>query len=278
MTIPTIDLASPGGAVPIPALGFGVWQVADDEAERAVAEALRVGYRHVDTAKLYHNEVGTGRAVRDSGLAREDVFVTTKVWPTDFGAEATPAAFEASMDRLGLDVLDLLLLHWPWPHEDRYIEAYAALLALRATGRVRAVGVSNFAIPHLERVHAELGEYPAINQIELHPYLQQRELRAFHREHGIVTEAWSPLASGQRVLTDPVVAQVAAKHSATPAQAILAWHLAIGNVVIPKSVTPSRIAENFRAAELTLDSADIEAFEALDQGFRTGPDPEAFEG
>jgi 2,5-diketo-D-gluconate reductase A len=157
MTIPTIDLAAPGGAVPIPALGFGVWQVADDEAERAVAEALRVGYRHVDTAKLYHNEVGTGRAVRDSGLAREDVFVTTKVWPTDFGAEATPAAFEASMDRLGLDVLDLLLLHWPWPHEDRYLEAYAALLALRATGRVRAVGVSNFAIPHLERVHAELG-------------------------------------------------------------------------------------------------------------------------
>ncbi|MBK6885864.1 MAG: aldo/keto reductase [Tetrasphaera sp.] len=278
MTIPAIPLRAGSTTVEIPQLGFGVWQVSDDEATVAVAEALRVGYRHVDTARIYENETGTGRAVEESGIPRGEVFVTSKLWPSDYTREEALVAFDATMRRLGLEVLDLFLLHWPAPGRGQFVEAWKTLVELRADGRVRAVGVSNFTPAYLRRLAEETGEYPCINQIELHPYLQQRDLRAFHAEHDIVTEAWSPLASGKKVLADPAVGRVAAKHGVTPAQAILGWHLALGNVVIPKSVTPSRIAENFAAGAVRLDEEDIAAFDALDQGFRTGPDPDHFDG
>jgi 2,5-diketo-D-gluconate reductase A len=278
MTIPAIPLRAGSTTVEIPQLGFGVWQVSDDEATVAVAEALRVGYRHVDTARIYENETGTGRAVEESGIPRGEVFVTSKLWPSDYTREEAHVAFDATMRRLGLEVLDLFLLHWPAPGRGQFVEAWKTLVELRADGRVRAVGVSNFTPAYLRRLAEETGEYPCINQIELHPYLQQRDLRAFHAEHDIVTEAWSPLASGKKVLADPAVGRVAAKHGITPAQAILGWHLTLGNVVIPKSVTPSRIAENFAAGAVRLDGEDLAAFDALDQGFRTGPDPDHFDG
>lgn len=278
MTQPHLDLRAAQSAVAIPQLGFGVWQVPDDEATPAVLEALRVGYRHVDTARLYNNETGVGRALVESGVPREDVFVTSKLWPSDFRRADALASFDETMERLGLEVLDLFLLHWPFPAQGNYVEAWEALLELRGTGRVRAVGVSNFQIEHLEAAQTATGEWPAINQIELHPYLQQRELRAFNEAHDIVTEAWSPLASGKQVLDDPVVGAIAAKHGVSPAQAIIAWHLATGNVVIPKSVTPSRIAENLDVFGITLDDEDLTQIAGLDRGMRTGPNPSEFNG
>ncbi len=276
MAISSIDIRMPGGSVPIPVLGFGVWQVPQDEVTAAVGEALTVGYRHIDTARIYDNEAGTGAAIAASGIPREELFITTKVWNDDQGDAPTRAAFEASLDRLGLDVLDLYLIHWAAPGRGLYAETWETLLDLRAGGRVRAVGVSNFHIQHLSDAHDRTGVWPGINQIECHPYLQQRELRAFHAAHGIVTEAWSPLASGQEVLADPVIAGIAGKHGITPAQAILGWHLAVGNVVIPKSVTPARIAENFAAADVRLDAEDLAAIDGLDRGMRTGPNPDEF--
>lgn len=278
MTVPALALSSGSGSIEIPQLGFGCWQVPDAQAHVSMAEALRVGYRHLDTAQLYGNEGGVGRAIAESGVPRAELFVTTKVWPTDYTRAETLRAFDASLRRLGLAELDLYLLHWPAPRRDQYVEAWNTLRELRDSGRIRAVGVSNFTPEYLTRLHDESGEWPAINQVELHPYLHQRELRAFHDANGILTEAWSPLASGKRVLQDPVIGAVAAKHGVTPAQAIIAWHLAAGNVVIPKSLTPSRIAENFDVFGFQLDADDLAAFENLDQGFRTGPDPAAFNG
>ncbi len=269
-------LTTPTGHVDVPSLGFGVWQVSDDEVRPAVEAALDAGYRHIDTARLYGNERGVGATIADSDVAREDIVVTTKVWNDDHGRDATLRAFDGSMERLGLEVLDLLLIHWPVPAQDRYVETWRAFQELRDAGRVRAIGTSNFHAPHLQRLFDETGEWPAINQVELHPYLQQTALRAFHDEHGIVTEAWSPLASGKQVLEDEVVGAVAAAHGVTPAQAVIGWHLAIGNVVIPKSVTPSRIVENLAAAEVSLSQDDLERLAALDRGFRTGPDPDTF--
>jgi 2,5-diketo-D-gluconate reductase A len=274
-SLPSVPLAfASTKGLTIPQLGFGVWQVAEDEVEPAVRSALEVGYRHIDTARIYGNETGVGRALADSGVPREDVFVTTKLWNDDH--RNVRAAFDASMDRLGLETLDLYLIHWPAPGADAYVDAWRGLLELQASGRVRAVGVCNFHVPHLQRLLDETGVLPPINQVELHPYLQQRELRAFHAEHGIVTEAWSPLASGQEVLDDETIKGIAAKHGVTPAQAIIRWHLELGNVVIPKSVTPSRIAENFDVFGFALDAEDLEAFAALDRGMRTGPDPDRF--
>jgi|SRR5689334_22848992 len=274
--VPNLPLSTGNGSIDIPQLGFGVWQVPDDEVDAAVASALEVGYRSIDTARLYGNEEGVGRAIRATDLSRDELFVTTKVWNDDHGFDSTIAAFDASMERLGLDVLDLFLIHWPTPRRDKYVDTWKALLRLRDDGRVRAVGVCNFEVEHLERLGAETGELPAINQVELHPYLQQAGLREFHAAHGIVTEAWSPLASGGAVLDDPVVRGIAEKHAVTPAQAILRWHLQIGNVVIPKSVTPSRIAENFDVFGFELDDDDLAAFTPLDRSERTGPDPVAF--
>ena len=276
-SVPTVSLRSSATTVAIPALGFGVWQVPDDAVEAAVITALESGYGHIDTARIYGNESGVGRALataRAAGMPSEDVFVTTKVWNDDH--REVRAAFDASMARLGLDTLDLYLIHWPAPAGGAYVDAWRELVALRDEGRVRAIGVCNFHIPHLQRLADEVGELPAINQIELHPYLQQAELRAFHAEHGIVTESWSPLASGKQVLDDPVIAEVAAKHGVTPAQAIIRWHLDLGAVVIPKSVTPSRIRENIDVFGFALDADDLAAFGALDRGMRTGPNPDEF--
>ncbi|KGN30411.1 oxidoreductase [Knoellia sinensis KCTC 19936] len=278
MPIHDIVLTSGTSDITIPQLGLGVWRVPDGEVDSTVLTALEAGYRHVDTAKAYGNESGVGRALDKTDVPRDEIFVTTKVWPTEFGPQETVESFNASVDRLGLETLDLFLLHWPFPQQDRFVVAWQALQALRDAGRVRAIGVCNFHRDHLQRLFDETGEWPAINQIELHPYLQQREMVEFNAEHGIVTEAWSPLASGQQVLDDPAIGAIASRLGATPAQVILAWHLAQGFVVLPKSVTPSRIAENLAAAEVTLTPADLAEIAALDRGFRTGPNPDEYHG
>lgn len=271
MTVPNVKL---NNGTSIPQLGFGVWQVPDDGAHDAVAEALRVGYRSIDTAKVYENEAGTGRAIAESGLARDEVFLTTKLWNSDQGFDETLRAFDASLERLGTDYVDLYLIHWPVPEYDRYVDTFKAFQQIRDSGRAKAIGVSNFTIEALRRVIDETGETPAINQIELHPGLPQDELRAFHAEHGIATEAWSPLGQGES-LTDAAVVEVAAAHGVTPAQAILRWHLQLGNVVIPKSVTPARIAENFDVFGFALSDDEVARISAL-PGKRIGPDPASF--
>lgn len=274
--VPNLSLSAGTTSIEIPQLGFGVWQVPEDEVVAAVLTAVTTGYRSIDTARIYGNEEGVGQAIAQTDVSRDELFITTKVWNDDQGFESTLAAFDASMKRLGLDTLDLYLIHWPTPEKDTYVDTWKALLRLREEGRVRAVGVCNFEVDHLQRLKDETGEFPAINQVELHPYLQQEELRAFHAANGILTEAWSPLASGGEVLSDETIARVAAKHGVTPAQAILRWHLDIGNVVIPKSVTPSRIAENFDLFGFALDADDLAAIATLDRSHRTGPDPVEF--
>lgn len=259
----------------MPQLGLGVWQVPNAQAAQVVGEALRVGYRAVDTAAVYGNEEGVGQAIRESGLPREEVFVTTKVWNTDQGYDATLRAMETSLTRLGLDYVDLYLIHWPVPAQDRFLETWRALERLRADGKARSIGVSNFKIPHLERLLDASEVVPSVNQIELHPYLQQRELREFHAKHGIATESWSPLAKGQ-ILGDPVVGAIAAKHGKSPAQVVIRWHLDSGLIVIPKSATPSRLPENLAAMDFALDAEDMARLAALDQGRRVGPDPDTF--
>ena len=274
--VPNLSLSAGTTSIEIPQLGFGVWQVPEDEVVAAVLTAITTGYRSIDTARIYGNEEGVGQAVAQTDISRDELFITTKVWNDDQGFDSTLAAFDASMKRLGLNTLDLYLIHWPTPEKGTYVDTWKALLRLREEGRVRAVGVCNFEVDHLQRLKDETGELPAINQVELHPYLQQEKLRAFHAANGIVTEAWSPLASGGDVLSDEVIARVAAKHGVTPAQAILRWHVEIGNVVIPKSVTPSRIAENFDLFGFALDADDLAAIATLDRSHRTGPDPVEF--
>jgi 2,5-diketo-D-gluconate reductase A len=262
--------------VQIPQLGFGVFLVPDTETKAAVQTALEAGYRHIDTAKLYQNEAGVGAAIAESGIPRDELFVTTKVWNSEQGFDPAIASFEASMDRLGLDLLDLLLIHWPAPDLNRYVDTWRALEKLYAEGRVRAIGVSNFQPAHLQRLFDETSVVPAINQIELHPLLPQSELRAFHAEHGILTEAWAPLAQGGSVLTDPVIAQIGERLGKSPAQVILRWHIELGNVVIPKSVTPSRIRENLDVFDFELTAEDRSAIDGLETGDRIGPDPDTF--
>jgi len=260
--------------VTMPQLGFGVWQVPDAEATSAVAEALKAGYRSIDTAAAYGNESGTGAAIAQSGVDRDDIFVTTKLWNDDHGYDATKRAFDASLNKLGLDVLDLYLIHWPTPARDNYVDTWKAFVELQKEGRVRAIGVSNFQPEHLQRVIDETGVVPAVNQIEVHPYFQQNEVRAFNAEHGIQTEAWSPLGQGGELLSDPVVQKIALAHGKSAAQIVLRWHLQIGNVVIPKSVTPSRIRENIDVFGFELPDAEIEALSTLDRGGRIGPNPD----
>ncbi|MFJ5837911.1 aldo/keto reductase [Streptomyces shenzhenensis] len=259
--------------VEMPQLGLGVWQVPDDEAERAVATALEAGYRSIDTAALYGNEAGTGRAVAASGLPREDIFVTTKLGNGDQGYDATLRAFDASMAKLGLDYLDLYLIHWPLPARGTYVDSYKAFEKLYSDGRVRAIGVSNFLPEHLERLIAETSVIPAVNQIELHPHLQQHAAREYHAEQGIATEAWSPLGQGKGLLEVPAIVAIAQKHNRTPAQVVLRWHVQLGTVVIPKSVTPSRIRENIEVFDFSLDTEDLAAISALNEDRRLGPDP-----
>ena len=259
--------------VSMPQLGYGVFRVPDDDTERAVLAALDAGYRSIDTASLYGNETGVGRALTGSGLARAELFVTTKVWNDDQGYDSALRAFDASLGRLGLDHVDLYLIHWPKPSLDRYVETWRALEKLYADRRVRAIGVSNFQPDHLRRLLDETDIVPAVNQIELHPDLQQEQLRRFHAEHGVVTEAWSPLGQGL-ALRHPVVADLAHRHGRTPAQVVLRWHVQLGNVAIPKSTTPSRIRENIELFDFALADADMSALAALESGTRLGPDPD----
>jgi diketogulonate reductase-like aldo/keto reductase len=263
--------------VEMPQLGFGVWQVPDDEAEKAVATALESGYRSIDTAAIYGNEQGTGRAVAASGVPREDLFVTTKLWNAEQGYDSTLRAFDASLEKLGLEYVDLYLIHWPLPARDRYVDTYKAFEKILADGRARAIGVSNFLPEHLERLTAETSVIPAVNQIELHPHLQQHAAREYHAEQGIATEAWSPLGSGKGLLEVPAIVAIGRKHGRTPAQVVLRWHLQLGNIVIPKSVTPSRIKENIEVFDFQLDDEDLAAISALNEDRRTGPDPATFD-
>jgi 2,5-diketo-D-gluconate reductase A len=270
--IPLIPLR---GGSQIPQLGFGVFQVPPGETEEVVLQALVTGYRHLDTAAAYRNEGPVGQAVRASGLDRGEVFLTTKCFNDDQGHEEARRAFHASLERLEMDYVDLYLIHWPVPAHDRYVETWKAFIELRDEGLIRAIGVSNFQPAHLERLIAETGETPAINQVELHPYLQQQGLRHEHEELGIVTEAWSPLAQGL-VLEDPVIVEIAEAHARTPGQVVIRWHLQLGNVVIPKSVTPERIQQNFEVFDFELSDEQMQAIERLDAGRRTGPDPDTF--
>ncbi|MFF9768000.1 aldo/keto reductase [Streptomyces sp. NPDC014636] len=263
--------------VEMPQLGFGVWQVPDDEAERAVVTALDAGYRSIDTAAIYGNEKGTGKAIAASGLRREDIFVTTKLWNSDQGYDSTLRAFDASLEKLGLDYVDLYLIHWPLPSRDKNTDTYKAFEKLYADGRVRAIGVSNFLPEHLRRLLDQTSVVPAVNQIELHPHLQQREAREFHAEQGIATEAWSPLGQGKGLLEVPALVAIAQKHDRTPAQVVLRWHVQLGNIVIPKSVTPSRIKENIEVFDFNLDDEDLAAISALNEDRRLGPDPATFD-
>jgi 2,5-diketo-D-gluconate reductase A len=275
-SVPNVSLSAGTTTIDIPQLGFGVWQVPDAEVTDAAVAALEVGYRSIDTAAAYQNEAGVGQALARTDVPREEIFLTTKVWNDQQGYDATLRAFDASAKRLGQEVVDLYLIHWPVPAKDAYVDTWRALLELRSQGRIRAAGVCNFQPAHLQRLLDETGELPALNQIELHPRLQQRELRAFHAQHGIVTEDWSPLASGGDLLEDPIITGIAQRLSRTPAQVVLRWHVQLGHVVIPKSVTPSRIAENFQIFDFELEPGDLAAIEGMDRGERTGPDPDTF--
>jgi 2,5-diketo-D-gluconate reductase A len=270
--VPKVSLSD---GVEIPQLGFGVFLVPPEETREAVQEALAVGYRHVDTAAAYRNEEGVGAAIRESGLPREEVFVTTKLWNSQHGYDSALRAIDKSLTRLAMDHVDLYLIHWPVPSRDRYVATWRAFGRMREEGKTRAIGVSNFRVEDLERLDAETGTRPAINQVELHPRFQQAELRAYHAEHGIATEAWSPLAQGE-VLSDESIGAIAADHGKTPAQVILRWHLQLGNVVIPKSVTPARIRENFELFDFELNTDEMASIEALDADARIGPDPAGF--
>jgi len=273
MSAPVVPLPHGGG---IPQLGFGTYKLAAADAEAAVRDALEAGYRHVDTAAMYRNEAAVGRALAASGLPREELFVTTKLDNPDHAPAAARAAFERSLSELGLDYVDLYLIHWPLARSTDYVATWETLLELRASGRAREVGVSNFQPEHLRKISAATGEAPAVNQVEIHPYLAQNPLRALHHELGVVTEAWSPLARG-RVLGDPAIAGVAARLGRTPAQVVLRWHLQRGDVVIPKASTPARIAENLDVFGFALDAAAMAELDGLDRGQRTGSHPDAVE-
>jgi 2,5-diketo-D-gluconate reductase A len=261
--------------VEMPQLGFGVFQVPPGETQRAVELALEAGYRHIDTAAAYRNEKGVGAALAASGLPREDYFVTTKLWNSQQGHDSALEAFEASLERLGLDHVDLYLIHWPAPTEGRFLDTWRAFEQIHGEEAARTIGVSNFRVEDLELLEREAETRPTVNQVELHPRLQQAALRARHAEHGIVTEAWSPLAQGT-LLDEETIAAVAEDHGKSPAQAILRWHLQLGNVVIPKSVTPARIRENIEIFDFELSAEEMAAIGGLDSDNRIGPDPATF--
>jgi 2,5-diketo-D-gluconate reductase A len=270
MTVPSLQL---NDGHSIPQLGLGVYKVKNSQATDVVLTAFEAGYRHVDTAALYGNERGVGIAVRTCGLAREDIFVTTKVWNDDHGYDKTLRAFDASLRKLGLDRVDLYLIHWPAPTQDRYLDTWRALERLREEGRATSIGVSNFHTKHLDRLLAASSVVPVLNQVELHPWLPQHAVREYGAAHGMLTEAWSPLARG-RLLDDEVLSHVAKKHGKTPAQVVIRWHLQLGNVVIPKSVTPERIRENIDVFDFELDAGDLADIAGLESGERTGMDPD----
>lgn len=256
-------------------VGLGVWQTPAEDTERAVSAALHAGYRHIDTAAAYGNEAEVGRAIAASGIPREDVYIVTKLWNSEQGYEKALAAFDASVARLGLDYLDLYLIHWPTPAQNLFVDTFKAFAHLRDQGRIRAIGVSNFEPEHLKLLIDATGIVPAVNQIELHPRLPQAELRETHARYGIATEAWSPLGQGS-MLADPIITAIAERHGKTPAQVLIRWHIQLGNIVIPKSVNPDRIASNFNVFDFELSEADIASIATLDNGTRLGPDPRTF--
>lgn len=258
----------------IPQLGFGVWKISDNDAKDAVSNALKIGYRHIDTAKAYDNESGVGKGIVASELPRNEIFITTKVWNTDQGYDQTLKAFDESSKRLGVKAIDLYLIHWPMPIRDQFMATWKALIRLRQENRVRSIGVCNFRIADLERLIKETGVAPAINQVELHPRFQQKELRIFHEKNNILTEAWAPLGRGE-FLDHPVLQSIADSHGKTTAQVILRWHMELGTVAIPKSLSPARMAENFDIFDFKLTAADHDLIATLDdvEG-RMGPNPD----
>ena len=259
--------------VTMPQIGFGVFRVPQGETMRAVLSAIEAGYRGIDTASLYGNETAVGRAIARCGVPREQLFITTKLWNDDQGYQSTFRAFDGSLGRLGLNYVDLYLIHWPIPARFAYLDTWKAFEQIYASGRARAIGVSNFQPWHLQPLLDRRGIVPAVNQVELHPAFQQEEVRAYDQAHGIVTEAWSPLAQGG-ILADPVVTALSRRYGKTPAQIVLRWHIELGNVVIPKSVTPSRIRENIGIFDFSLAADDMAMLRTLDRGTRTGPDPD----
>ncbi|MBK0022143.1 aldo/keto reductase [Brucella pseudogrignonensis] len=273
MTVPAVKLNDGNH---IPQLGYGVWQVGNDEAISAVSEALKVGYRHIDTAAIYGNEEGTGKAINESGIARSDIYLTTKLWNKEQGYESTLKAFDESLKKLGTDYVDLYLIHWPLPSKDLFMETWRAFIKIKEEGRAKSIGVSNFRTADLERILKESDVVPVLNQIELHPQFQQDELRLFHSKHNIATEAWSPLGQGT-ILENPTLKTIAEKHGKSVAQVILRWHIETGNIVIPKSVTPARIKENFYVFDFSLNGTDHDAITKLDKtDGRIGPNPATF--
>ena len=259
----------------IPQVGLGVWQTPAEDTERAVTAALQAGYRHIDTAAAYQNETETGRAIANSGVPREDIFLVTKLWNSDQGYDSTLAAFDASLERLGVDYLDLYLIHWPMPAKNTFIDTFKAFAHLHDQQRVRSIGVSNFEPEHLNILIDATGIVPAVNQIELHPLMPQHELRDVHAKLGIATEAWSPLGQGS-LLSDPVITGIADRHGKTPAQVLIRWHIHLGNIVIPKSVNPERIVSNFDVFDFDLSEEDMTSIASLENGTRLGPDPRTF--
>lgn len=273
MTIPNLTFHD---GRPAPQLGFGVWQIADESVDTVVANALELGYRSIDTAAIYDNETGVGRGIAQAGVPRDQLFVTTKVWNTDHGHEATRAAFNTSLEKLGLDYVDLYLIHWPAPQANQYIQTWEAMIQLRDEGRAKSIGVCNFNIEHLQALLDQTGVLPVVNQIELHPRFQQAELRDFHASQDVITQAWSPLGQG-RLWGEPLLKSLAQKHRKSVAQIILRWHIQLGNMVIPKTESRTRLQENMAVFDFKLDDDDMAAIATLDRDDgRIGPDPEQF--
>ncbi|HJV15747.1 MAG TPA: aldo/keto reductase [Propionibacteriaceae bacterium] len=272
-TVPSLVM---NNGLQIPQIGFGVFLVPPEETQEAVTEALKTGYRLIDTAQGYRNEEGVGAAIAQSDVPLDELFITTKLTNSEQGYDNALTAFDGSMKKLGIEVLDLFLIHWPLPMFDQYVETWRALEKLLSEGRVRSIGVSNFEIPHLQRLMAETDVTPAINQVELHPQFPQEELREFHAEHGILTESWGPLGQGKGLLEDPSIVEVARRKDRTPAQVVLRWHIQVGCVVIPKSVRPERMRENFDIFDFELDDADMAEISKVRTGQRLGADPNVF--
>jgi 2,5-diketo-D-gluconate reductase A len=271
--VPTIRL---NNGVEIPQFGFGVFQVPPEETAQTVRAAFDAGYRHIDTAQMYGNEEGVGQALAESGLARDEVFLTTKLNNDGHGYDAAISRLDESLTKLRTDHVDLYLIHWPRPRDDRYVDTWRGLEKAAAEGKTRSIGVSNFTVAHLERLAAETETVPAVNQIELHPRFTRPDLRSYHAQHGIATEAWSPIGQGQGLLDDPTLAELAKKYGKTPAQVVLRWHVQLGNIVFPKSMRPERMRENIDVFDFELAPDDEQAVSALDVGGRQGPDPDRF--